>query len=334
MLNKELNKHNYWWYYPIVRYRIWAKRRRIGKMSKDVPMLYYSIVFSVLLLLFSSWFFLHPNSPWHSRNHYIVAFKEIGNLKIGNAVNVNGLPKGYVEKFELTDSCVWTKVAVLSKVKIPMNSSFRLVNVGLMGERVVEITLGDSKKYYASNSRIRGNFDAGSTTVGELAVEILKEASDIVDILSDLADTLFSEQKMKDYKRLTEKGKKLGNKVSRFASSAEHSARASIDSLVEAKEKLAEILDKIKPNINGAIENTDLLSENFANLEKSLEAVKNSIASIAEILERGENTISLALNKNQKGDLRREILKVFDDAENLMEKIKRRGLDLNAVIWK
>ena len=334
MPSKVSNKYDYWWYYPLVRYRIWAKRRRIGKMSKDVPWLYYSIVFSLLLLLFSLWFFLHPNSPWHSRNHYIVAFEEIGNLKVGNAVNVNGLKKGYVEKFELTDSCVWTKVAVLSKVKIPMDSEFRLVNVGLMGERVVEITLGDSKKYYAKDSRIKGNFDAGSTTVGELAIDILKEASDIVDIVNDLADTLFSEQKVKDYKRLTEKGKKFGDRVSRVANSSERSAMASIDSLIEAKEKLSEILDKIKPNIDGAIGNANLLGENFANLEKSLEAVKNSIASIAEILENGDNTISLALDKNQKGDLRREMLKVFSDAESLMEKINRRGLDLNATIWK
>jgi phospholipid/cholesterol/gamma-HCH transport system substrate-binding protein len=303
-------------------------------MSKDVPWLFYNIVFFISLLLFSLWFFIHPNSPWHSRNHYVISFEEIGNLQIGNAVNVNGLPKGYVEKFELTDSCVWTKVTVLAAVKIPINSRFRLVNVGLMGERVVEITLGDSKRYYANNARIIGNFDMGSTTVGSLAIDILKEADALVDIVSDLADTLFSEQRMKDYKRLTEKGKKLGNKISHFASSAERSAHASIDSLVEAKEKVAEILDKIKPNLDRAIENADLLSENFANLEKSLGAIKNSIASIAETLESGENTISLALDKNQNGDLRREVLKVFDDAENLMEKIKRRGLDLNAVIWK
>jgi len=303
-------------------------------MSKNIPWLYYSIIFSLLLLLLGSWFFFHPNSPWHSRNHYVIAFEEIGNLKVGNSVNVNGLSKGYVEKFELTDSCVWTKVAVLSKVKIPVNSELRLVNVGLMGERVVEITLGDSKKYYANNSLIKGNFDAGSTTVGELAVDILKEASNIVDIVSNLADTLFSVQKMEDYKRLTKKGKNLGNKVSRLVSSSERSARTSVDSLVEAKEKIVEILDKIKPDIDLAVENANLLGENFANLEKSLEAVKNSIASIAEILENRENTISLALDKKKEGDLRREMVKIFNDTESLMEKIRRRGLDLNVTIWK
>jgi len=303
-------------------------------MSKKVPWLYYSIVFSVLLLLFSSWFFLHPNSPWHSRNHYVIAFREIGSLKVGNAVNVNGLPRGYVEKFELTDSCVWAKVAVLSTVKIPINSRLQLVNVGLMGERVVEITLGDSKKYYANNSRVIGNFDEGSTTVGALAVDILKEASALVDIVSDIADTLFSEQRMEDYKRLTGKGKKLGNKVSRVASSTERSVQGSIDSLVEAKEKIAKILDETKSNLDGALENAELLGKNFANLEKSLEEIKNSIASIAEKLSSGENTVSLALDKSHKGDLRREVLKVLNDAESLMEKIKKSGLDLNVTIWK
>jgi len=331
---RRANKYDYWWYYPLVRYRIWAKRRRIGKMSKNVPWLYYSLVLSVILLIFSLWFLLHPNSPWHSRNHYIIAFREIGNLKIGNAVNVNGLQKGYVEEFELTDAFVWTKVAVLSNVKIPMDSKWNLINVGLMGERVVDITLGESKKYFADGSRFLGYFNASSTTVGERTVQIVKEASDIVDIVSDLADTLFSEQKMKDYKRLTEKGKKLGSRVSRVASSTERSVLASIDSLVEAKDKVSAILDDIKPNLDKAIENADLLGENFANLEKSLEAVKNSVFSIAEILESGDNTISLALDKNRNGDLRHEMLKIFGDAESLMAKIKKQGLDLNATIWK
>jgi len=331
---RRANKYDYWWYYPIVRYRIWAKRRRIGKMSKSIPWTYYSIVFSVLLSLFGLWFFLHPNSPWHSRNHYFVAFKEIGNLKIGNNVNVNGLPKGYVEGFELTENRVWAKVAVLSKVKVPMNSDFRLVNVGLMGERAVEITLGDSKKHYPNEAYIKGNFDAGSTTVGELTIDILKEASALVDIVSGLADTLFSEQRMKDYNRLTEKGKKFGTKVSHVASNTERSLLTSIDSLMEAKEKIEDILDNIKPDLDGIEENADLLGKNYANLEKSLEAIKNSVTSIAETLENGENTVSLALDKKKNGDLRHEVAKIFSDAESLMEKIKRRGLDLNVTIWK
>jgi len=330
---KRKNKYDYWWYYPLIHYRIWTKRRRIKKRSRSNPWLFYSLVLFCILFLISLWFFLHPNSPWHSRNHYIVAFEEIGDLKIGNRVNVNGLPRGYVANLELTDSCVRTDIAVLSKIKIAKNSRMHVANVGLMGERAVEITLGDSKEYYANNAYVSGNFDMGSTSVGALAVDILREAGDIVDIISDIADTIFCEQRMEDYKRLAKKGKAFGNKATHFASSAERSALASIDSLMEAKEKITEIMDKIKPELDSAFNNADMLRKNLENLGNSLETVKNSIESIAERLESGENTISLALDRNQNGDLRREMLNVSNNAERLMEKIRKDGMDLNVTIF-
>jgi len=169
--------------------------------------------------------------------------------------------------------------------------------------------------------------------LASLALDILKDANDIVGVVSDLADTLFSEQRMEDYKRMIKKGKNLGNKTSHLVSSSERSARASIDSLVDAKNKITEILNNIKPDVD-AIENADLLGENLAKLGKSLEAVKNSIASIAKIIENEENTVSLALDKDKNGALRREMLKVADDATSLMEKVKKSGFDLNVTIWK
>ena len=306
---------------------------RVKKASKKSPLPFYTLVAAGIASVLALWFFLHPNSPLHSRNYYFIAFKEIGDLKVGNAVNINGLQMGYVAGFELADSHVLTKIAVLSKVEIPLNSKLHVANVGLMGERVLEITLGDSKDCYADNAQIRGNFDMGSTTVGTLAIDIIKGAGEIVDILANFADTLFSEQRMEDYKRLKKKGERFGSGISRLANSAERSLVASIDSLVEAKNKIEEIMDGIKPDFDGAVENADLLQERVVILEKSLEKLTNNIASIAEKLESGENTISLALDKNQNGALRNEMMKIQKDAELLMEKIKENGLDLNVDIF-
>jgi len=307
--------------------------RKVRKISKNSPLLFYTLVIAGIVSIFALWFFLHPNSPGHLRNYYYIAFEEIGDLKVGNAVNINGLPMGYVAGFELTDSHVLTKIAVLSNVEIPLNSRLHVANVGLMGERVVEITLGDSKISYADNSQIKGNFDMGSTTVGTLAIDIIRETNKIVDIFTNLADTLFSEQRMEDYKRLKKKGEKFGSGISHLANSAELSLAASVDSLAEAKDKVAEIMDSIKPDFDGAVENADLLQERIIILGKSLEQFKNNVASIAEKLEGGENTISLALDKNQNGALRHEMTKIQKDAELLMAKIKENGLDLNVDIW-
>jgi phospholipid/cholesterol/gamma-HCH transport system substrate-binding protein len=314
------------------RWRI-KKVYKAKKVYKKSPWQFYSIVLAGILVVFSLWFFLHPNSPWHSRNYYFVSFEEIGNLKVGNAVSANGMKMGRVENLELTDSCVWAEISVLSKAKIPIDSRFHVTNVGLMGERAVLIVFGDSKKYFADNAVIAGLFDMGSTNVGALAIDILKEASGIVDVIANVSDTLFSEQRMKDYKRLKEKGNRFGKGVSRLVSSAELSAAASIDSLIEAKDKLAEIIDNISPNFDGVVDNAEQLQKNFENLGKSLEKVKASVISIAEKLEGDKSTISLALNRKQDGDLRREMIKIAQDAENLMAKINKQGLDLNVDIF-
>jgi phospholipid/cholesterol/gamma-HCH transport system substrate-binding protein len=294
---------------------------------------FYFFVSLGVLFLFGLWFFLHPNSPWHSRNHYKIAFEEVGNLRAGDLVNANGMLKGYVKDFELTDSCVWTEIAVLAEVKIPVDSRFNIANAGLMGERVIEITLGESGNYYANGERIMGYFDIGSTTIGNLALDILNEANYIVDILADVADTLFSEDKAKGYKKLGQKAKQLGNKTSSIVNMAESSVMASVDSLAVAKDKIAEIIDNMKPDLDGMAKNANDLQKSFAILEKHLEDIKNSVNSIAQKLENGDNTISLALNKEQDGDLRRQMKKISEDAEKLMEKIRKGGLDLNVDIF-
>ncbi|MCL2207206.1 MAG: MlaD family protein [Fibromonadales bacterium] len=306
-----------------------SKIKKKGKSS----LLFYTLVSFGVLSLFGLWFFLHPNSPWHSRHYYKVAFEEIGNLQVGNQVNVSGMRKGYVDSFELTDSCVWAELAILADVKLPKDSKFRIANAGLMGERVVEILLGNSSDYHAPGAQVKGYFDIGSTTIGNLVVDVLDEVNAISGILTEVADTLFSENKMKDYKRLENKAMQLGNRLSRIASKAEKSALSSIDSLILAKDKVTGVVDSLNSDWDGIVGNIDELEKNFAKLEKSLGDIKNSATSIAEKLESGNNTASLVLDEKYNAELKNQLKMLSADAEKLMEKIKKRGLDLNVDIW-
>ncbi|MCL2260202.1 MAG: MlaD family protein [Fibromonadales bacterium] len=306
---------------------------KIHKKAAKTPVLFYTIVVLGLFSLFGLWFFLHPNSPWHSRSIYKVAFEEIGNLQAGNHVNVSGMFKGYVKDFELTDSCVWVEIAVLANIKMPKDSKFRIANAGLMGERVVEILLGKSSDYYSPGARIIGYFDIGSTSIGNLVLDILDEANAISNVLSQTADTLFSDERMEHYKRIEKKAAQLGNRISGVVSKAEKSAMSSVDSLVMAKDRVAAIIDGMNSDFDGMVKNADELEKNFVKLEKSLEGIKNSMSIIAQKLESGNNTISLALDEKHNGELRIQMKKISEDAEKLMEKIKIRGLDLNVDIF-
>ena len=303
------------------------------KESGNTHWLFYSGVACVLLSLFGIWFFFHPNSPWHSRNSYSVAFKEIGNLKTGSIVTVNGLEKGYVKGMDLTDSCVWAHIAVLSKVRIPTDSKPRVTNVGLMGERAVDITLGDSKSYHANGARIIGFFDRGSTDIGVLTFDILKDVEEILDVFSKVADSLFSEKKIEEYRKIGRKGEQLGNNLSRLANSAGNSMDILLDSLMMAKSNAANIIDSIKTNLDDIDKNMDLIKSNFGKLENSLSDLKTGMEKITSKLDNGDNTVSLILDENDAGFLKQELKTISKDAESLMEKINRRGLDLNVDIF-
>ena len=302
-------------------------------MNKNSSLFFYIIIGVGVLSVFSLWFFLHPNSPWHSRNHYWVAFAEIGDLKIRDAVNVNGLTNGYVEEFELTDSCVWTKIVVLSKIEIPTDSRIQVINAGLMGERVVNIDIGNSNDYYENNARIKGVFDLGSTTVGTIAINIIKEANDIANTLAEIVDTVFSEQKKQHYKRIGTKAKQFGKGTMRILNSTEKSAVSSIDSLKFALAHVSVILEETEESFAQIADNLDLAKNNYKNLSESLEKVKSSVELIAQKLESGDNTASLALSREHHSELRAEMHKISESAEELLQKITKDGLDLNVDFW-
>ncbi|MDR2581477.1 MAG: MlaD family protein [Fibromonadaceae bacterium] len=276
---------------------------------------------------------MHPNSPWHSRDHYHIAFREIGDLRPGDAVNINGLPRGYVVGLELTDSCVWVRAAVLSKVRIPIDSRFNVANAGLMGERVVDILLGDSNDHYPKGTYITGHFDVGGTEMGVLAYELLKETGEVMGMLSEFVDSVTSKEKIAQYKRIGKKANRLGRDLSRMAGSAGNSVDDLIDSLTIAKDSFVEILNNIEADFDKAVNNVDIIKKNFSALEKSLESLKEKIEAIAKELESGSNTISLALSEDRGETLRQEMRKIAKDAEELMAKIRRRGLDLNVDIF-
>ena len=302
-------------------------------MNKSSSLYFYIIVGICVLSIFCLWFFKHPNSPWHSRNHYWVSFSEIGGLKIRDAVNINGLPNGYVEEFELTDSCVWAKIAVLSKIEIPTDSRIQVINAGLMGERVVNIMIGNSNDYYKDNARIKGVFDLGTTTVGTIAINIIKEANGIANTLADIADTIFSEPKKQHYKRIGTKAKQFGKGTMHILNSAEKSALSSIDSLKFALAHVSGIMEETEETFAQIADNLEMAKHNYKNLSESLEKVKSSVELIAQKLESGDNTASLALSRELHSELRAEMHKISESAEELLQKITRDGLDLNVDFW-
>ena len=68
---------------------------------------------------------------------------------------------------ELTDEAVYVRARVLADTKIPVNSEFRLVTAGLMGEREMSIITGNSDRLVAEGDTVRGLYDEGTSGISK-----------------------------------------------------------------------------------------------------------------------------------------------------------------------
>ena len=168
------------------------------------------VVFVVIVVLCcGAWFFFHPASPYHDRYVFVVSFQKVGTLSPGNAVCIRGIKCGQITKVELTDDAVYVTAEVLATSKIPVNSEFRLINSGLMGEREMNVLSGDSPRLVSNGDTLFGVFDEGMTGVGKKLTAIMDGAGEIRDTLVALMDSISEGAAGKKIDRVSHKADRL-----------------------------------------------------------------------------------------------------------------------------
>jgi phospholipid/cholesterol/gamma-HCH transport system substrate-binding protein len=125
--------------------------------------------------------------------NYMVIFPEVGTLQIGDPVYVNGVKKGTVQKIELRGTEVSTALNMDKRINITDSVRVSVVNVGLLGERGIGVTLSPHGRTVppvtaASSDTvfIRGRFDTGISEAMGMLGTVLAEVETLVVAVSDI----------------------------------------------------------------------------------------------------------------------------------------------------
>ncbi|MFI3302448.1 MAG: MlaD family protein [Rikenellaceae bacterium] len=86
-----------------------------------------------------------------SRNvEYKAMYQQIGGVQSASAIMIKGVKVGTVTKIEFDptkDENVYLQLTMQRKYKIPVDSKAKIANNGLMGGKIIDITLGTSSEY-------------------------------------------------------------------------------------------------------------------------------------------------------------------------------------------
>ncbi len=122
-----------------------------------------------------------------SRNvEYKATYEQISGIQTASAIMINGVKVGTVTDIEFdpsVDKNVYVQLTIQRKYKIPVDSKAKIESNGLMGGKVINITLGDSSKF----------LDAGDYIPSQVETDIFAAAGSEFETFKAKLDTLNNE---------------------------------------------------------------------------------------------------------------------------------------------
>lgn len=228
------------------------------------------------------------------KNYYVIhaVFPMVGGVDRGDEVNINGVEGGEVKDVVLRDRDVLLTLKIDASVRIPVDSNVGLQTIGIMGERVVSIVLGESDKYFESGSVMEGVYEPGISdalaSVGLVMADLRELAADMHEVAGLLTEDENLKNAIGNLYSLTEELKAV---VSENAPGL----KAGVSSFRESAESMDALLERNAPRFDSMAVSLDDVSRELPELLDRIGRVTGHLADIAERLQDEESTIGALL---------------------------------------
>ena len=291
-----------------------------------------SIVFLVIVVSCGlAAYFFHPASPYHKRYTFVVKYETIGTLSPGNLVRVRGIAKGEIMDVKLTDDAVYVTARVFADTKIPVNSEFRLVTAGLMGEREMSIITGNSDRLVAEGDTVKGLYDEGTSGISKNLSVIFKDVDDLKQSLSFFTDSLTEGEDGKRIDRVVKKAKK----IVRITKSDVRQWKSLVDDLLDGFHAVGENAENALKQVADRGDESAAKASEVMDRVRALMDRANALADScnAVVANFDESDGSVQLFRDESSKINREFDKLKKDFETMIEGVKKDGLKLNVDIF-
>lgn len=238
-------------------------------------------------------FLLTDPSTFRGRYFLTTTVENAGGLRKGDPVQMRGVNIGRTHAFELLGDQVRVTLEVEGQWRVPEDSQSRLIELGVLGGKIVEILPGNSSDYLPSGANIPGVEYSGLLGTAE----VLGERADVImgrveDMLSE--PTVEAVQaSAQDLRELLEELSGLAKDQSRQVADL----TASLNRTAQSLEATSAAGPELVSAATSAAARADSTLAQLNRTSERLDGVTTSLGSILARIDRGEGTLGqLATN--------------------------------------
>jgi phospholipid/cholesterol/gamma-HCH transport system substrate-binding protein len=290
------------------------------------------VILTALVVLIGGIMWLKAYSFTRQMVNYTAVFSNVGGLQTGDPVAVNGLKKGTVSSIELYGSLVAVRFKLDREVPFTDSAIVTVKNIGLMGERKVEISLSDrGVRYEPDEGRnirqyIPGRFDSGIAEALGMLGDFMGDATALVDSVSSLLSATLGSSEFKDfYDRTVIRLDTIVEVVDRLLVNNDEKVNNIINGLQRTTRNLDAIVAENRGGISSIVSNTDSLTDRAANLMLDLDSLLLDLRSIAAKVDTGSGTIAQLINDSTTVE---ELKYTVAKLDTLIDEVQEYGLRL------
>ncbi len=241
------------------------------------------IVAGVLATLVALFMLTDP-SMFRGRYSVMAVVENAGGLRRSDPVQMRGVNIGRVMTFVMVPAGVSIELEIEGEYEIPGDSQVRLVGIGLMGGRTVEILPGNSPVMAEGGDVLAGTV---SSDVFGIVSEVGDDAEEMIQRISDL----LTEPTVASFQASAQELESLLTDLAAIGREQREELAGVVQSLDEAARSVSSTTSSAGPAIESAAARADsALTVATRNLE-AFEAVATDLRSILARIERGEGTL-------------------------------------------
>ena len=285
-------------------------------MNKEIKIGFFSLLAIIVLIIGIN--YLKGINILNSNKTYYAKYDNIGGLKIGSSLFINGYQIGMVSDIQLLkNQNLLVSVSSDHDIEIPNNSILSIVNQDIMGTKAVELILGDN------NIKAKNGDTLVSSVQSSLQDDVNKQILPLKIKTEDLIGSIDSVMKIITAVLNKDTRNNLSNSLNsldltfNLMSETMFKVNGIIDENDERITSIFKNLEKSNDNITSILSNLSSLSDDLAN--SNIKLIISDLNAITQKINSSEGSLGLLINNK---DIYQNLEKSTKALEDLIDDIK------------